>query len=391
MSECFVFYFYNEDVARAHTLKRVTVEDDEIRFLLGADNECVVRRPGKIEITDEKIEIDTADSIVWKGYVEREDHVPENLLIREYRKVEDDRIRTTVTGYYQSESEREAKSAKALIAFGRAKADEPSLEETKYLFFLCDGSSFAAAWDLGLKIPRELENEWREEIKANLLAKIAETDGNERIATVKRYCDLLKEDEAARYIAAFAEEKRLEPEEIEELTAYREGRVKRGERIKRAFISDTVDAAPAGFVSYPVAALIGRRYETRLESNVRVYAPAGTDFNEVWYAFSVGRVGFLDLGLIRYRKMMDCCLSLLYQPFFDDLYRQIKNAIGGIPKRKRKTIEKKILRFYVDPKRLAIVKLLTERGAPVAGYDFFEEHGVYEKSKELLDLIRAAR
>ena len=345
-------------------LAGITVEADAVRLSFAGGEECVAENPEGVTETDGGIEIEEADNVVWRG-------VPEELS-REFRP-----------GDGKPES-------KALVAFRREKAREPSLEETKYLFFLCDGSSFAA-WELGLKIPRELENEWRERIKANLLAKIAETDGNERIKTVKRYCDLLQEDEAARYIAAFAEEKRLEPEEIEELTAYREGRVKRGERIKRAFISDTVDAAPAGFVSYPVAALIGRRYETRFESNVRVYAPAGIDFNEVWYAFSVGRVGFLDLGLIRYRKMMDCCLSLLYQPFFDDLYLQIKNAIGGIPKRKRKTIEKKILRFYVDPKRLAIVKLLTERGVPVAGYDFFEEHGVYEKSKELIDLIRAAR
>lgn len=347
-----------------YPLTGITVGADAVRLFFAGGEECVAENPRGVTETDGGIEIEEADNVVWRG-------VPEELS-REFRPGDG------------------KPGSKALVAFRRAKADEPSLEETKYLFFLCDGSSFAA-WDLGLKIPRDLENAWREEIKATLLAKIAETDGNERIATVKRYCDLLQEDEAARYIAAFAEEKRLEPEEIEELTAYREGRVKRGERIKRAFISDTVDAAPAGFVSYPVAALIGRRYETRQDSVPRVYAPAGVTFNEVWYAFLAGRIAFLDLGLIRYRKMLDCCLSLLCQPFFDDLYRQIKNAIGGIPKRKRKTIEKKILRFYADPVRLATVELLTSKGAKVIGHEFNLEHDVYGKSRELIDLIRAAR
>lgn len=164
-------YCYSKEVGGVLAPIRVTIADDEVRFLFAGEKECIVRHPGRIEITDRKIEIETAECVVWRRYAEREARVPENLLVTEYRMVGKDRLRISITGYFESETEGEIKNAKpSFVAFARSekKPDRISLEEAKYLFFLYDGSRFGLDRDTGYptaKVPRKLEEEWEEELK----------------------------------------------------------------------------------------------------------------------------------------------------------------------------------------------------------------------------------
>lgn len=171
MFDCLAMYVYNQELGRAFAPIRVTIADDEVRFLFAGEKECIVRHPGRIEITDQKIEIETAECVVWRRYAEREACVPENLLVTEYRMVGKDRLRISTTGYFESETEREIKNAKpSFVAFARSekKPDRISLEEAKYLFFLYDGSRFGLDRDTGYataKVSRKLEEEWKNELK----------------------------------------------------------------------------------------------------------------------------------------------------------------------------------------------------------------------------------
>ena len=164
-------YCYNREVGVVLAPIRVTIADDEVRFLLKGEKECIVRHPGRIEITDRKIEIEKAECVVWRRYAEREARVPENLLVTEYRMVGGDRLRINTTGYFESETEQEIKNAKpSFVAFARnkKKPDRILLEEAKYLFILYDGNRFALDRDTGYptaKVPRKLEEEWKKELK----------------------------------------------------------------------------------------------------------------------------------------------------------------------------------------------------------------------------------
>ena len=157
--------------------------------------------------------------------------------------------------------------------------------------------------------------------------------------------------------------------------------------MKRMFISDNpilLKNGKEGYLSYPVLASIG--FSTRQhyrDSEPHVFLPKTVSFEDLWKIFLKKKTLILNIGQIRFCEIIDCCISLFYNPFFPDFYQKFKTDYNTISKRKIRIIYKHLLRYLVNLKdRFVFGDVL------VSGYTFYQENSVYTKCNELINLIQ---
>lgn len=83
-----------------------------------------------------------------------------------------------------------------------------SLAEAKQMFFRCEGSIMGIDRDFGdayrkCRVPKELENQWREELINSYKEKIPDLSGQKQTNTVMALSNLLEPDEGTQYLVAF--------------------------------------------------------------------------------------------------------------------------------------------------------------------------------------------
>ena len=92
------------------------------------------------------------------------------------------------------------------MIFKKKKEPPLSFEEAKRLFFRYRGSTFGLDFDgygdayRKCRIPRETEEEWRREIKEDLLHEISGEQGKKRLSAVQGYAEMISDDEAASFL-----------------------------------------------------------------------------------------------------------------------------------------------------------------------------------------------
>jgi hypothetical protein len=79
------------------------------------------------------------------------------------------------------------------------------IEKCKQIFFKYNGSHFHIDRELGdeyrkCKIPKEIEDQWLEEIKKVLYGKVLKTKGNERISAMTDYIQIISDEDAIKFL-----------------------------------------------------------------------------------------------------------------------------------------------------------------------------------------------
>ena len=92
-----------------------------------------------------------------------------------------------------------------------------------------------------------------------------------------------------------------------------------------------------------------------------------------------------SVKIFRSNKNLDICLSLFYDPYFNEFYNKIKQCYFQIGTRKKKYLIKNMLKYLADDIYYKIIVVMNAYGDRLSNY--YIKKGIYAKSKELLRLI----
>lgn len=142
------------------------------------------------------------------------------------------------------------------------------------------------------------------------------------------------------------------------------------------FIADTEIAGE--YIVLDLYGKLGFSYSVSyIDSNPKLYLKSMPSFDEVYANFMSHKICFLKINL-----QQDMCLSLFYNPYFEEFYDRVKTDIMKISKNRLKFLRKYLLAYLADPIQF---KAKMYYNTPEKKY--FIEHNIYDKSKELIDLI----
>ncbi|MFA7032491.1 MAG: hypothetical protein WC201_02910 [Bacilli bacterium] len=114
-----------------------------------------------------------------------------------------------------------------------------------------------------------------------------------------------------------------------------------------------------------------------MDSDPKVYLKKMPTFNEVYAYFMSCKTHFLKIN-----KSQDICLSLFYNPYFEEFYLRLKNDIKNISNNRLKFLKKYLLSDFADPIQYrGIIEMNVEEK------EYYITHDIFNKSKELLQLI----
>ena len=87
--------------------------------------------------------------------------------------------------------------------------------------------------------------------------------------------------------------------------------------------------------------------------------------------------------LLKMNERQDICLSLFYNPYFEEFYNRFKNDVQNIPNNRLRFLKRYLLLELSDDNKYGgvIEKDMRDR-------DYFIEHDIYNKCKEMLSLIK---
>lgn len=92
-----------------------------------------------------------------------------------------------------------------------------------------------------------------------------------------------------------------------------------------------------------------------------------------------------SVKIFRSNKNLDICLSLFYNPYFNEFYNKIKQCYFQIGARKKKYLIKNMLKYLADDIYYKIIVVMNAYGDKLSNY--YIKKDIYAKSKELLRLI----
>lgn len=113
----------------------------------------------------------------------------------------------------------------------------------------------------------------------------------------------------------------------------------------------------------------------------QLYIKVLPSFNEVYETFMLHNESFLF-----HKKTQDICLSLFYNPYFNEIYEMIKKDYKHIPKSKLNILTKHLLSCLADPIQYKIIveQNMYEK-SPTRAY--YIDKDIFKKSNELLKLF----
>lgn len=131
-------------------------------------------------------------------------------------------------------------------------------------------------------------------------------------------------------------------------------------------------------IIYDTYGKLGFAYSTFRDSNPKVYLKSLPSFESIYNYFMSCRICFLKLN-----KQQDLCLSLFYNPYFDAFYNRLKKDIKNIVENRKTFLKKYLLSYLADPNYYkAIIDFNMD------SKDYYLTHAVYERSNELLLLLK---
>lgn len=152
-------------------------------------------------------------------------------------------------------------------------------------------------------------------------------------------------------------------------------------KIEGIFSSDTLNEYPICLDTY---GYLGLKYTKNLmeddDKDMYLFLKKLPSFEEVFSTFMNESV-----KIFRNNKNLDICLSLFYDPYFDDFYNKIKQCYFQIGARKKKYLIKNMLKYLADDIYYKIIVVMNAYGDMLSNY--YIKKDIYAKSKELLRLI----
>lgn len=137
-----------------------------------------------------------------------------------------------------------------------------------------------------------------------------------------------------------------------------------------------------GYKRFLVYPKIGERYMAAEKfvkgiGELYLYIKEVPSFETVYNKFMSQKIPCLGIS-----KQQDICLSLFYDPYFDNFYKKVEQFYGGIANNRKKFLMKYFLTFLADE---ATLKMFLETDSKDKENYFRKD--MFNKSKQLLNLL----
>lgn len=153
------------------------------------------------------------------------------------------------------------------------------------------------------------------------------------------------------------------------------------------FISDQINNDEIGeYVVYRTYRKMMTKYshydelDPKTYKEPQLYIKEVPSFDETYEMF----MSYNSLNLTKNRAQ-DICLSLFYNPYFEEIYDKIRKNYKNIPKNKLRYLAKKLFECLADPVQYRIIVEINIFDKPTKNY--YIEKDIFNKSNELLKLI----
>ena len=122
---------------------------------------------------------------------------------------------------------------------------------------------------------------------------------------------------------------------------------------------------------------LGFAYASYMDSSPKLYLKTLPSFNECINYFLSASAPFLKIN-----KKQDICLSLFYNPYFNELYTIVKEQGRQFPKGRKKFLIKYLLSYLADPiwLKLTFVDEIREH---------FLKYNSFNRSQEMIDILKS--
>ena len=123
--------------------------------------------------------------------------------------------------------------------------------------------------------------------------------------------------------------------------------------------------------------ILGFAYASYMDSSPKLYLKTLPSFNECINYFLSASAPFLKIN-----KKQDICLSLFYNPYFNELYTIVKEQGRQFPKGRKKFLIKYLLSYLADPiwLKLTFVDEIREH---------FLKYNSFNRSQEMIDILKS--
>lgn len=122
---------------------------------------------------------------------------------------------------------------------------------------------------------------------------------------------------------------------------------------------------------------LGFAYASYMDSSPKLYLKTLPSFNECINYFLNASAPFLKIN-----KKQDICLSLFYNPYFNEFYTTVKKYGSQFPKGRKKFLIKYLLSYLADPTLL--VPPCSEEII-----EHFSKYNSFNRSQEMIDILKS--
>lgn len=152
-------------------------------------------------------------------------------------------------------------------------------------------------------------------------------------------------------------------------------------KIEGTFSCDILSKYPICLDTY---GYLGLKYTKNLmeddDKDMYLFLKKLPNFEEVFSTFMNESV-----KIFRSNKNLDICLSLFYDPYFNEFYNKIKQCYFQMGARKKRYLINNMLKYLADDIHYNDIVVMNLCGDRLSNY--YIKKDIYAKSKELLRLI----
>ncbi|MDR3293370.1 MAG: hypothetical protein LBT20_04615 [Clostridiales bacterium] len=146
------------------------------------------------------------------------------------------------------------------------------------------------------------------------------------------------------------------------------------------FISDKEIKDDGYIVLKIILGKLGYAYSVSyMDAEPKIYLKSMPSFEDVYSYFMSCRAWLLKIN-----KLQDICLSLLFDPYFNELYERLKSDIDNIHPNRLRFLRKQLLEYLANPINH---KRHTYGDAEYSDTKIYLENDMYNRSNEVLKII----
>ena len=123
--------------------------------------------------------------------------------------------------------------------------------------------------------------------------------------------------------------------------------------------------------------ILGFAYASYMDSSPKLYLKTLPSFNECINYFLNASAPFLKIN-----KKQDICLSLFYNPYFNEFYTTVKKYGSQFRKGRKKFLIKYLLSYLADPIWFKIYCIDEIR-------EHFLKYNSFNRSQEMIDILKS--